>query len=47
MAELLAAPVFGSSWPSRIPFPTAHPLWFGNYSDPFDFRLSLPMISAS
>jgi len=30
MAEMLGAPVFGSSWPSRIPFPTAHPLWAGN-----------------
>ncbi|WP_319239999.1 thiamine pyrophosphate-binding protein [uncultured Propionivibrio sp.] len=30
LAELLGAPVFGSSWPSRIPFPTAHPLWSGN-----------------
>ena len=30
LAETLAAPVFGSSWPSRIPFPTAHPLWLGN-----------------
>lgn len=30
LAETLAAPVFGSSWPSRIPYPTAHPLWFGN-----------------
>jgi len=23
--------VFGSSWPSRIPFPTSHPLWAGNF----------------
>ncbi|WP_439815116.1 thiamine pyrophosphate-binding protein [Zavarzinia sp. CC-PAN008] len=30
LAELLGAPVYGSSWPSRIPFPTAHPLWAGN-----------------
>lgn len=30
MAELLGAPVYGSSWPSRIPFPTSHPLWAGN-----------------
>jgi benzoylformate decarboxylase len=30
LAEMLGAPVFGSSWPSRIPFPTAHPLWSGN-----------------
>jgi benzoylformate decarboxylase len=30
LAETLGAPVFGSSWPSRIPFPTAHPLWNGN-----------------
>lgn len=29
-AECLGAPVFGSSWPSRVPFPTAHPLWCGN-----------------
>src|SRR6201996_6243533 len=27
LAETLGAPVYGSSWPSRIPFPTAHPLW--------------------
>jgi benzoylformate decarboxylase len=32
LAETLAAPVFGSSWPSRIPFPTAHALWAGNLS---------------
>ena len=30
LAELLASPVYGSSWPSRIPFPTSHPLWAGN-----------------
>jgi benzoylformate decarboxylase len=30
LAEALGAPVYGSSWPSRIPFPTAHPLWAGN-----------------
>lgn len=30
LAEALGAPVFGSSWPSRIPFPTAHALWAGN-----------------
>lgn len=30
LAELLGAPVFGSSWPARIPFPTSHPLWAGN-----------------
>ncbi|MGR9137390.1 thiamine pyrophosphate-binding protein [Rhizobium leguminosarum] len=30
IAELLAAPVYGASWPSRIPFPTVHPLWMGN-----------------
>jgi benzoylformate decarboxylase len=30
LAESLGAPVYGSSWPSRIPFPTAHPLWAGN-----------------
>ncbi|MBA3845454.1 MAG: DUF1549 domain-containing protein, partial [Planctomycetes bacterium] len=30
LADLLAAPVYGSSWPSRIPFPTSHPLWAGN-----------------
>jgi benzoylformate decarboxylase len=32
LAETLGAPVYGSSWPSRIPFPTAHPLWTGNLS---------------
>jgi len=30
LAESLGAPVYGSSWPSRIPFPTSHPLWAGN-----------------
>ena len=29
MAETLGAPVFCSSWPSHIPFPTNHPLWSG------------------
>jgi benzoylformate decarboxylase len=30
LAETLAAPVFGSSWPARIPFATSSPLWAGN-----------------
>ena len=30
LAEALGAPVFGSSWPAHIPFPTSHPLWSGN-----------------
>lgn len=30
LAEAFGAPVFGSSWPAGIPFPTAHPLWAGN-----------------
>ncbi len=30
MAETLGAEVYGSSWPSRLPFSTAHPLWAGN-----------------
>jgi benzoylformate decarboxylase len=30
LAEALAAPVYGSSWPAHIPFPTSHPLWIGN-----------------
>jgi benzoylformate decarboxylase len=30
LADALAAPVYGSSWPAHIPFPTAHPLWMGN-----------------
>jgi len=30
LAELLGAPVYGSSWPSHIPVPTSHPLWSGN-----------------
>jgi benzoylformate decarboxylase len=30
LAETLGAPVYGSSWPSRIPFPTSHPLWAGS-----------------
>lgn len=29
LAELLAADVYGSTWPNRIPYPTAHPLWRG------------------
>jgi benzoylformate decarboxylase len=30
LADTLGAPVYGSSWPAHIPFPTAHPLWMGN-----------------
>jgi benzoylformate decarboxylase len=30
LAEALGAPVYGSSWPAHIPFPTSHPLWAGN-----------------
>ena len=30
LAELLGAPVFGSSWPAHLPYPTSHPLWVGN-----------------
>ena len=30
LADALGAPVFGSSWPAHLPFPTAHPLWNGN-----------------
>ncbi|GGF77902.1 benzoylformate decarboxylase [Azorhizobium oxalatiphilum] len=30
VAEILGATVYGSSWPSRIPFATSHPLWAGN-----------------
>ncbi|GAB0114295.1 thiamine pyrophosphate-binding protein [Acidisoma sp. C75] len=30
LAETLGAEVYGSSWPSCLPFPTAHPLWAGN-----------------
>ncbi|MGR8947876.1 MAG: thiamine pyrophosphate-binding protein [Gammaproteobacteria bacterium] len=30
LAELLASPVFGSSWPAHIPYPTSHYLWQGN-----------------
>jgi benzoylformate decarboxylase len=30
LADALAAPVYGSSWPAHIPFPTSHPLWIGN-----------------
>ena len=30
LAEMLGAPVYGSSWPARIPYPTAHALWAGN-----------------
>jgi len=28
-AEILGAPVYCSSWPSHIPYPTNHPLWSG------------------
>ncbi len=30
LAEMLGAPVFGSSWPAHLPYPTSHPLWAGN-----------------
>ena len=30
LAETLGAPVYGSSWPAHLTFPTAHPLWSGN-----------------
>ena len=30
LADAFGAPVYGSSWPAHIPFPTAHPLWAGN-----------------
>ncbi len=30
LAEILGAPVYGSSWPAHIPYPTSHPLWCGN-----------------
>lgn len=30
LAEILGAPVYGSSWPLHIPYPTSHPLWKGN-----------------
>ena len=30
LAEVLGAPVYGSSWPAHLTFPTAHPLWAGN-----------------
>ena len=30
LAEILGAPVYGSSWPAHIPYPTSHPLWAGN-----------------
>ena len=30
LADAMGAPVYGSSWPAHIPFPTAHPLWMGN-----------------
>jgi len=30
LAEMLGAPVYGSSWPSRLPFATSHPLWMGS-----------------
>jgi benzoylformate decarboxylase len=30
IAETVGATVYGSSWPSRAPFPTAHELWAGH-----------------
>ncbi len=30
LADLLGAPVYGSSWPAHLPFPTGHRLWSGN-----------------
>jgi benzoylformate decarboxylase len=30
LAEMLGAPVFGSSWPGYLPFPTTHALWSGS-----------------
>jgi benzoylformate decarboxylase len=30
LAEALGATVYGSSWPSRTPFPTGHELWAGH-----------------
>ncbi len=30
LAEMLGAPVYGSSWPAHLPYPTSHPLWSGN-----------------
>jgi benzoylformate decarboxylase len=30
LAEAFGAPVFGSSWPAHIPYPTSHALWAGN-----------------
>lgn len=30
LAEMFGAPVYGSSWPLHIPYPTSHPLWAGN-----------------
>jgi benzoylformate decarboxylase len=30
LADALVAPVYGSSWPAHIPFPTSHPPWTGN-----------------
>ncbi|MDA3903390.1 MAG: thiamine pyrophosphate-binding protein, partial [Desulfuromusa sp.] len=30
LAEMFGAPVFGSSWPAHLPYPTSHPLWSGN-----------------
>ena len=38
LADALAAPVYGSSWPAHIPFPfpTSHPLW--TLTDPLIFH---------
>jgi len=47
LAELLGAPVFGSSWPDGQPFPATHPLWSGNLpSNAADLRACLQNFDA-
>jgi len=47
LAEALGAPVFGSSWPLHMPFPTSHPLWVGNLpSNASEIRAQLEQFDA-
>ena len=47
LAETLAAPVFGSSWPGHLPFPTTHPQWAGTLpSKASEMRASLSRFTA-
>jgi benzoylformate decarboxylase len=47
LAERLGSPVFGSSWPGYIAFPTGHPLWRGTLpTQAADIRAHLPAFEA-